>query len=71
MIGFLSVSRPFLKKFHNALEIGCFFTDKVDYANEIMFKQHFFSAIHALAQIPVLITWPKVTVVCFDYDQLE
>ena len=51
--------------------MGCFFTDKFDYANEIMFKQHFFSAIHALAQIPVLITWPKVTVVCFDYNQLE
>ena len=36
-----------------------------------MFKQCFFSAIHALAQIPVLVTYPKVAVVCFDYDQLE
>ena len=36
-----------------------------------MFKQYFFSAIHALAQILVLVTYTKVTVVCFDYDQLE
>ena len=36
-----------------------------------MFKQCFFSAIHALSQILVLVTYPKVTVVCFDYDQLE
>ena len=36
-----------------------------------MFKRYFFSAIHALAQILVLVTYPKVTVVCFNCNQSD